>query len=82
MKDEKRQTRLLPFRLRRSDAGRRAAQLNALRRADADDAGVDAELRAILREWDAPRSSPDARARLLAGFRAEGVRRPDRKSVV
>jgi hypothetical protein len=68
MKDEKRQTRLLPFRLRRSDATRR--------RAHADDTEMDAELRAVLREWDAPHQSHDARARLLADFRVAGVRRP------
>jgi hypothetical protein len=77
MKDEKRQTRLLPFRLRRSDAGRRVlARTGAGLHADADDTEMDAELRAALREWDAPQQSHDARARLLADFRAVGVRRP------
>lgn len=82
MKDDKRQTRLLPFRLRRSDAARRtkaaryAAQAGALRRSDADDTEMDAELRSLLRAWAAPRPSPDSRARLLADFRASGVRRP------
>jgi hypothetical protein len=69
MKDEKRQTRLLPFRLRR------AARAGALRHADADDTGMDTELRALLREWDAPHAALDARARLLEDFRAINVRR-------
>src|SRR5215204_830904 len=61
MSDEKRQTRLLPFRLRRA------------RRAGADgceDFAADAELTALLREWETPPQTLDARARLLADFRA------------
>jgi len=61
MSDEKRQTRLLPFRLRRA------------RRAHGDggeDFSADAELTALLREWEAPPQSGEARARLLADFRA------------
>ena len=61
MSDEKRQTRLLPFRLRRA---RRAGADGA------DDFSADAELTALLREWEAPPQTPDARARLLADFRA------------
>src|SRR5688500_6966482 len=60
MSDEKRQTRLLPFRLRRA------------RRAGSDggeDFSADAELTALLREWEAPPQSEAARARLLADFR-------------
>ena len=61
MSDEKRQTRLLPFRLRRA------------RRAHGDggeDFSADAELTALLREWEAPPQSGEARARLLADLRA------------
>ena len=61
MSDEKRQTRLLPFRLRRA------------RRAGSDggeDFSADAELTALLREWEAPPQSGEAHARLLADFRA------------
>jgi hypothetical protein len=65
MSDEKRQTRLLPFRLRR--AGARRARVAAR---DAEDFGADAELTALLRAWDAPPPSDGARARLLADFRA------------
>ncbi|HYH86001.1 MAG TPA: hypothetical protein VEX60_11155 [Pyrinomonadaceae bacterium] len=70
MSDEKRQTRLLPFRLRRA---------GATGRADGDiseDTGADAELTALLRTWDAPQPSHDARARLLADFRASSLRVP------
>jgi hypothetical protein len=61
MSDEKRQTRLLPFRLRRA------------RRAGSDggeDFSADAELTALLREWEAPPPNAAGRARLLADFRA------------
>ena len=61
MSDEKRQTRLLPFRLRRA---RRAGPDGV------EDFSADAELTALLREWEAPPQSGDARARLLADFRA------------
>jgi hypothetical protein len=64
MREEKRQTRLLPFRLRRAGARRYEA-------ADfADDVSADAELTALLREWDAPEISSRSRERLLADFRA------------
>lgn len=65
MSDEKRQTRLLPFRLRR--AGARRAVVAAR---DAEDFGADAELTTLLRVWDAPPPSDGARQRLLADFRA------------
>jgi hypothetical protein len=68
MKDEKRQTRLLPFRLRRT------ARTDALQYVD--DTEADSELRTLLREWDAPDPAPDERARLLSGFCAIHVRRP------
>lgn len=65
MSDEKRQTRLLPFRLR-GKAGRRAE-------GDRLDAGVpaDEELRALLGAWEAPEPSSAARAQLLAAFREQ-----------
>ncbi|MBV9927965.1 MAG: hypothetical protein JOZ96_23295 [Acidobacteria bacterium] len=68
MSDEKRQTRLLPFRLRRAsraDAGAHGEE----------DFSADAELTALLRTWEAPAQDSGARARLLADFRA-GARRP------
>src|SRR5829696_4160918 len=63
MSDEKRQTRLLPFRLRR------AARADA-RVKDAEDFSADAGLTALLRTWEAPAQDAGARARLLADFRA------------
>jgi hypothetical protein len=66
MSDEKRQTRLLPFRLRRAGA-RRPGNVAAR---DAEDFGADAELTALLRSWEAPPQSDGARGRLLADFRA------------
>ena len=74
MSDEKRQTRLLPFRLRRAGAGRRGAARRAF--GDADDVSADAELTALLRAWEAPPASPEARGRLLADFRASAARPP------
>lgn len=65
MSDEKRQTRLLPFRLRRRhtpDAER--------------DSAPDPELRELLRAWEAPHASPRSRERLLADFRAHARRAP------
>ena len=61
MSDEKRQTRLLPFRLRRA---------KRVGTDGAEDFLADAELKALLREWEAPPQSTTARARLLADFRA------------
>src|SRR5829696_5636375 len=63
MSDEKRQTRLLPFRLRR--AGRADAGAHG-----AEDFAADAELTALLRTWDVPPPEAGARSRLLADFRA------------
>jgi hypothetical protein len=65
MSDEKRQTRLLPFRLRRR-----------VPRADAQDPAPDEELRELLRAWEAPPVSHEARVRLLAEFRAAARRPP------
>jgi hypothetical protein len=65
MSNEKRQTRLLPFRLRRAGA-RRAVVASR----DAEDFGADAELTTLLRAWDAPPPSDGARRALLADFRA------------
>ena len=89
MSDEKRQTRLLPFRRRR--AARFGAEDFAVSggaeefaAAHEDFAGVgggedrsaDAELTALLRAWEAPPPLGDARARLLADFRAVAPARP------
>lgn len=66
MSDEKRQTRLLPFRLRgkagRGDSG------------GGLETGVvpaDEELRALLGAWEAPEPSTAARAQMLAAFREQ-----------
>src|SRR5215211_7838185 len=69
MSDEKRQTRLLPFRLRR------AARADA-RAGDREDFSADAELTALLRTWEAPPQEAGGRARLLADFRASVRRAP------
>lgn len=80
MSDEKRQTRLLPFRLRRDGAARaRASELNPEARdaaAGGEEFSDDAELSRMLRAWEAPRTSQGARERLLAEFRANNVRAP------
>jgi hypothetical protein len=65
MSDEKRQTRLLPFR-----RGRAAARHAGTGAGGGEDFGADAELTALLREWEAPPQSAGARVRLLAEFRA------------
>jgi hypothetical protein len=74
MSDEKRQTRLLPFRLRRAGAARRgAAHYGAEDFAEpdgAEDSPADAELTALLHAWEAPPPGANARAQLLADFRA------------
>jgi hypothetical protein len=78
MSEEKRQTRLLPFRLRRA-AHARAADYNPGARdvsADAEELSEDSELNGLLRAWDAPEPSTDARERLLAEFRATSRRAP------
>jgi hypothetical protein len=69
MSNEKRQTRLLPFRLRR--AARADAGANGV-----EDFSADAELTALLRTWDAPPQDAGARARLLSDFRASVRRAP------
>src|SRR5829696_5509060 len=63
MSDEKRQTRLLPFRLRRAPRADAGAD-------GAEDFSADAELTALLRTWDVPPRDAGARSRLLADFRA------------
>ena len=63
MSDEKRQTRLLPFRLRRAARAESGAH-------GAEDFSADAELTALLRTWDVPAQDAGARSRLLADFRA------------
>lgn len=71
MSNEKRQMRLLPFRLRRSGAPRYTADHLS------EDAGADAELSAMLRKWNAPQPETQAaRARLLKDFRAVVARPP------
>ena len=65
MSDEKRQTRLLPFRLR-GKAGRRAGGGELETGVPADE-----ELRALLGAWQAPEPSSAARAQLLAAFREQ-----------
>src|SRR4051812_2641578 len=78
MSDEKRPTRLLPFRMRRAahahaaDYARDARELSA----DAVEFSEDAELSTLLRAWDAPEPSARSRERLLSEFRAGGVRAP------
>ncbi|MCA1636479.1 MAG: hypothetical protein LC802_23015 [Acidobacteria bacterium] len=69
MSEEKRQTRLLPFRLRGKTAAQRAAAgVGPLAEEPADE-----ELRAVLGAWDAPEPSHASRARLIEAFR-EGAR--------
>jgi len=68
MNDEKRQTRLLPFRLRRAPRPLKGAR-------DAEDFSADAELTALLRTWEVPPPDASGRGRLLADFRA-CVQRP------
>jgi hypothetical protein len=69
MSDEKRQTRLLPFRLRRAPRANAGANRE-------EDFSADAELAALLRTWDVPPQGAGARARLLADFRASARRAP------
>jgi hypothetical protein len=69
MNDEKRASRLLPFRLRRGATGNDNEQ-------HPNKPHADLELRALLREWEAPSVSRGAEARLLAAFRDEAQRRP------
>jgi hypothetical protein len=79
MSDEKRQTRLLPFRLRRAGAQQRRDARGKFDGAKdlfdgAKDFSADAELTALLRAWESPSHTARASERLLADFRA-GVRR-------
>jgi hypothetical protein len=80
MSDEKRQTRLLPFRLRRDGAARaRSSEFSPDARdasADGEEFSDDAELSALLRAWEAPARSAGARERLRAEFREHNVRVP------
>lgn len=78
MSDEKRQTRLLPFRLRRAAQARAADYTQDARdvSTSAEEFADDAELSGLLRAWDAPEPSSGARERLLAEFRASVVRAP------
>ncbi|MFL6254444.1 MAG: hypothetical protein ACJ74T_05455 [Pyrinomonadaceae bacterium] len=69
MSKEKRQTRLLPFRLRR------ATRVPG-RAGDVEDLAADAELTALLRTWEAPPQDAGARSRLLAEFRTSVKRAP------
>ena len=78
MSDEKRQTRLLPFRLRRAAQAHAADYACDARElsADAGEFSEDAELSTLLRAWDVPEPSARSRERLLSEFRASGVRMP------
>jgi hypothetical protein len=79
MSDEKRPTRLLPFRIRRAAHAHAAADYDCEARelsADAGEFSEDAELSTLLRAWDAPEPSTRSRERLLSEFRAGGVRAP------
>lgn len=70
MSDERRQTRLLPFRLRRGAGGRGTAT------ARPTDSHEDAELRELLRAWEAPAPSHAARGRMLEAFRRQARAEP------
>ena len=78
MSDEKRQTRLLPFRLRRAAHAHASDYVRDARELSPGDAEFsdDAELSTLLRAWDAPGPSARSRERLLAEFRASVVRAP------
>ncbi|HEX8721264.1 MAG TPA: hypothetical protein VF736_11570 [Pyrinomonadaceae bacterium] len=73
MFDEKRQTRLLPFRRRRAGGHGRCAEAGE---GPAEDFPADPELTELLRAWEAPAPSAAARGRLLADFRATVAPRP------
>ncbi len=66
MSDEKRQTRLLPFRLRSKAARRGVGEAG-----HPDEAPADEELRTLLGAWEAPEPSHAARAQLLNAFREQ-----------
>jgi hypothetical protein len=76
MSDEKRPTRLLPFRMRRAAHAHAADYACDVRElsADAVEFSEDAELSTLLRTWETPEPSARSRERLLAEFRAGGVR--------
>jgi len=80
MSDEKRQTRLLKFQLRRDGAARvRPSESESGARdvaAGVEEFPEDAELSALLSAWEAPGPTAGARGRLLAEFRASVVRAP------
>ena len=78
MSDEKRPTRLLPFRMRRASHAHAADYTCDARElsADAVEFSEDAELSTLLRAWDAPGPSARSREHLLAEFRASVVRAP------
>jgi hypothetical protein len=78
MSDEKRPTRLLPFRMRRAAQAHAADYACDARElpADAGEFSEDAELSTLLRAWDAPEPSVRSRQQLLTEFRARGVRAP------
>ena len=67
MSEEKRQTRLLPFSLRREPEGSAGG--------GRDGFNEDAELRRLLHTWEAPAEGAGSRERLLAAYR-ERVARP------
>lgn len=68
MSEEKRQTRLLPFSLRRGPAGPAGT--------GREGSHEDAELSALLGVWEAPTPTEGSRERLLASFRARVARPP------
>jgi hypothetical protein len=70
MSEERRQTRLLPFRLSRAHEEARATD------AGPELSAEDAELRRLLHAWEAPSSSDGSRARLLAAYRGRVARPP------
>ena len=72
MRDEKRQTRLLPFRLRGAGGAREFKDA----RARDEESSADVELGALLRAWEAPAPSGDSRERLLSEFRSSVRRAP------
>jgi len=78
MSDEKRQTRLLPFRMRRAAQAHTSNYVRDARELSRGDAEFsdDAELSGLLRAWDAPEPSARSREHLLAEFRAVRVRAP------
>jgi len=68
MSEEKRQTRLLPFSLRRGSEGPAGGGREGF--------DEDAELSALLGAWEAPTPTEGSRERLLASFRSRVARPP------